>query len=86
MWALERGVRAQICCAGVAPRGYSQMNFDMTVVTCILSGPMKTCQIGSGMNRRARRELRIQNDEGAVGGREITRSGACLPRWYVSQP
>ena len=38
------------------------------------------------MNRRARRELRIQNDEGAEGGREITRSGACLPRWYVSQP
>ena len=35
----------------------------------------------SRMNRRARRELRIQNDEGAEGGREITGSGACLPRW-----
>ena len=36
--------------------------------------------------KRARRELRFQNDEGAEGGEEITRSGACLPRWYLSQP
>ena len=47
----------------------------------LIGSAVRTFQNSFGMNRRARRELRVQNDEGAEGGGEITRSGARLPRW-----